>query len=594
MSGREERPVAPSPHLSLRRELFAGRPGTAVAIGVLMLISVGSTLALPLVVVALVDAVTDGRSLVGIAAAAVILGIGSAVSAALATYLLSRLGEDVVHSLRTRVVDHALRMRVADLRAVGSGDVSTRLTADALQVKAAIDIVPIQLPMAAVTLVGTVVVMAVMDATLLLVTLAGFALAVIAVGLVIAGLRRHYTALQDGLGELTHRTVGVLEAITVVKSTRSENGRSRALAESADYLRGLGYRTARLEALVVPTINFGQQVALLAVLIGGGARIASGELSVATFVGFLLYLLQLTAPVIMAASGMTTVQAGLVAKKRFTDLFATPLETENDPPTTSPPAAGSVVRSAAPAVRFRHVRARKGETEVLAGVDFEVPRTGLTAIVGPSGAGKSTTLEVIERLSDHCDGTVEVFGRDVRGCAVADVREQMSYLDQYSTLVPDTVRANLQMGAPEALSDEQMWGALDAVGMADDIRSTPDGLDTALTVGRSLSGGQCQRLALARVLLARSPLVLLDEPTSALDAVNENRLRDVVSAVSERSAVLVVAHRLSTVHRADRVVVMDGGRVIAAGTHAELMAECGLYSELVSFQLGADRTPVGV
>ncbi|GAA5174140.1 ABC transporter ATP-binding protein [Pseudonocardia eucalypti] len=576
--------------LRLGRDLVNGRWGTCVLIGVLMLVSVAATLALPLVVTAMIEAVQRNESLTGVGVVMVAVGLGAAVAGALSTNLLCRLGEGLVARLRTRVVEHALRMRPGDVRAEGSGNIAGRLGADAMQIRAATDIVPLQLPMAVLTLTGTLVMMGLLDWVLLLVTISGFSVAVILVIGVIAMLRLRYRAMQERLGALMHRFVGTLEALTVIKSTRSEAWQSARLASDVEELRRVAVSGARYESLMVPVINLGQQVALLTVLISGGARLASDALSLPHFVGFLLYLFQLTAPLVMAASGLSTVQAGMTAKGRFEDLLRRPTEAAETLAGTDRPAPAATE----PVVRLDRVTAGYGSASpALRDVSFQVPAVGLTALVGPSGSGKTTVLRLAERLLTAESGAVRVFGHDVRGTDLDDLRSRIAYVDQDSTLLPDTVRTNLRLGLAEPRTDAELFAALAKVGMAADVRDMPEGLDTELLVGRGLSGGQCQRLALARALLSEAPLLLLDEPTSALDAANEHRLRAVIADIARERAVLVVAHRLSTVREADHVIVLDGGRVRGEGSHAELLAGCDLYAELVRLQLG-ERELAGV
>ncbi|MFF8829721.1 ABC transporter ATP-binding protein [Streptomyces sp. NPDC015131] len=570
-----------SADLRVLRELTAGRAPYVAAIAVLSLLSAAATLALPMVVGTLVREVQEGRGLTWTAGAMVGVGVGAAMAGALAAYLLSRLGERLIRRLRVRTMRHALGLRVADARREGSGNLASRLTADAMQLKAAIDIGPIQLPMAALTLVGTLVIMGVLDWMLLLITMAGFLTALVIVAAVVMGLRRKYGALQDELGALTEQFVTTLDALTVIKAHRAEHRVAGVLAARAESLSRLGTDVARLESLVVPVINLGQQIALLTVLVGGGARLVSGDLALADFVAFLLYLLQLTAPLVMAASGASTLQAGIVAKKRFTSVFALPVESVAPDRRPVPPPA----RPGAPAVRFDRVTFGYGDRPVLREVDLTVPATGLTAVVGLSGAGKSTVLGLVEHFMTPHSGRVEVFGHDLAGLPLGDLRGQLAYVDQGFTLVRDSIRMNLELGREDALPDEALWDALARVGLDQEIRRLPDGLDTVLNGGQDLSGGQRQRLALARAALTDARLVLLDEPSSQLDSVNEQRLRRVVDGLARERAVLVVAHRISTVQHADQVIVMDQGQVVAQGTHIALLDTCPAYAELVAGQL---------
>ncbi|MFD3699858.1 ABC transporter ATP-binding protein [Streptomyces sp. NPDC058646] len=573
--------------LRILRELF--RPGNRLqmaAVALLAAVSAAATLALPLVVAELVQQVQQGQGLTRPALMMIGTGLGAALAGALAAFLLSRLGEQLVRRLRITTMRRGLAMRLSDAKALGSGDLATRLTADAMQLKGAINIGPIQLPMAAITLLGTIVIMGLLDWVLLLITLAGFVFALVIVAVVIRGLRRTYQNMQDDIGTLTHQFITALDALVVIKAYRAEERVGRTLDGHARRLEKLGVDAARMESLVVPVINLGQQIALLTVLLGGGARLVSGDLALPDFVAFLLYLLQLTAPLIMAASGAAQIQAGLTSRQRFNDVFALPVE-DLSPGTAEPAgtAGGRNTPGPAPAVRFEDVTFGYGDEPVLRGVDFEVPARGLTAVVGLSGAGKSTALALIERFMEPQSGRVHLFGEEATSLPLTELRGRIAFVDQAFTLLGDTVRANLSLGLAAVPTDEELYAALAAVGLDAPVRALPDGLDTVLGGAHDLSGGQRQRVALARAVLADSRLLLLDEPSSQLDSVNEQRLRQIVDTLAEDRAVLVVAHRLSTVRHAAKVVVMDRGRVIAEGTHDELLDSSPAYLELVSAQL---------
>jgi ABC-type multidrug transport system fused ATPase/permease subunit len=222
---------------------------------------------------------------------------------------------------------------------------------------------------------------------------------------------------------------------------------------------------------------------------------------------------------------------------------------------------------------------------VLRKADFRVPAEGLTALVGLSGSGKTTALELIQRFVEADAGRVSVFGTDVARWDLTRLRARMAYLDQSSTLVQDSVRANLTLGRnADDVTDEELMRALDKVGLADVVRDTPDGLDTVLAGDTDLSGGQRQRLGIARAMLTEAPLILLDEPSSQLDSLNEQKLRDLVDDLARDRAVLVVAHRISTIQHADHVIVFEGGEVVGQGTHKALLRECPQYAQLVRGQ----------
>ncbi|MEU7088799.1 ABC transporter ATP-binding protein [Streptomyces achromogenes] len=563
---------------SILRELVAGRKATLALIGVLALLSTASSLALPWIVGKLIATLSGGGMnrwtwlLVGI-------GIASAAANAAATFLLSRLGQQMICSLRVRTMRHVLGMRMAEIRREGSGSLVSRITADTARIKKLIDVGPVQLPMAALTTLGTLVIMGFVDWVLLLVTVGAFLVAAALIVLVVKALRRSYTAVQEATGTLAQRFAATVDAVKVIKAYQAEEQVAAGLAEQAHGVARREIAAARVEALMMPALNLGQQIAMVAVITGGGARMLDGRLSLADFVAFLLYLLQLTGPLMMASSGVTAVKMGLVAQDRFTGLFAKEQEDAKGGETAAALAAG------APAVRFDRVDFAYGSQPVLRKADFRVPAEGLTALVGLSGSGKTTALELIQRFVEADAGRVSVFGTDVARWDLTRLRARMAYLDQSSTLVQDSVRANLTLGRnADDVTDEELMRALDKVGLADVVRDTPDGLDTVLAGDTDLSGGQRQRLGIARAMLTGAPLILLDEPSSQLDSLNEQKLRDLVDDLARDRAVLVVAHRISTIQHADHVIVFEGGEVVGQGTHKALLRECPQYAQLVRGQ----------
>ncbi|NUK10050.1 ABC transporter ATP-binding protein [Streptomyces lunaelactis] len=582
----------PQERLLILREIFRGRYLLLAGVMGLALAATSATLVLPWTVGKLLVAIQLEQGYTRWTWIMVGVGLGAAAANALATYLLSRMGHRLICDLRVRSMHHSLGLGLHAARAEGTGNLATRLTADAAAVKSIVDIGPIQLPMSLITLIGTLVIMGLLDWMLLLITLGAFLAAVAVIAVVVVALRRKYVAIQDEVGSLTEHFVAMMESLTVIKAYRAERVVSDQLTVRARQVATFETEASAMEALMVPVINLGQQIALVAIVLGGGARMVSGDLDLGTFVSFLLYLFQLAAPMIMAMSGITTIQAGLVSRKRFDDLFALPSEKLS---ANTAPGASLLPVDGAPAVRFDQVDFAYGAEPVLRQVDLTVPATGLTAMVGLSGSGKSTVLGLVERFMDPDQGRVEVFGRAATEWPLEELRGQLAYVDQASTLLRDTVRHNLTLGQETPVGDEILLRALRDVGLEEEVTRLPDGLDTVLGGAHDLSGGQRQRLALARASLSDAPLILLDEPSSHLDSINEVRLRRLIDEISQDRAVLVVAHRISTVRHADHVIVMDGGRVTAQGCHDDLMLTSPMYTELVHGQeLGLTEAPADV
>lgn len=299
-----------------------------------------------------------------------------------------------------------------------------------------------------------------------------------------------------------------------------------------------------------------------------------------TLVAFLLFVFYLMSPIQQVVGAITQYQTGRAALGRIQDALGLPAEPQARP--VPLPSAGAPPAS----VSFREVRFRYADDlpYIHHGVSFEVPARGMTAFVGPSGAGKTTVFSLVERFYDPDSGEITLDGRSLGDWELSSLRASIGYVEQDAPVLSGSLRDNLLLGNPEG--DEATLAAVLKTTRLDGlVERLPNGLETLVGHrGTKLSGGERQRVAIARALLRRPRLLLLDEATSQLDAVNEAALRDTVADVARTTTVLVVAHRLSTVTMADRIVVMDAGRVRAVGTHRELVTADPLYAELAATQ----------
>ncbi|MEU7042844.1 ABC transporter ATP-binding protein [Streptomyces varsoviensis] len=559
----------------------------------LALASTAGTLAVPLLVKDVIGAFARdepvARPVLLMAGAA----LGAAVTSAGSGYLLARLGEQMILRLRRRVMEHTLRLPLNTVRAQGPGNLVARITSDAMLLRAVVEVGVVQLPLAVVTIIATLLVMGLLDWLLVLITIASFAMAGAAIAYVLIRVKRNVVEQQTAIGDLAQRFTAHIAALTTIKAYRSEREAAARLGDDAARLTGTSLTGARLQSLISPVMGLGQQIALIAVMVGGGARMADGKLSTSDFAAFLLYLLQLVSPVTMAMTSVGRLQAGLAARMRFDELLSLPAEADADPTHKLAP----VPVADAPAVVLDDVSysyGGPGGPPTVSGVTFTVPRTGLTAVVGPSGAGKTTTLGLIERFMSPISGRIEILGHDGEKWPLHALRGRIAYVDQQFTLLEGTVRENLELGRSAPAEDGALVAAMEAVGLSQDVAALPDGMNTVLGREYDISGGQRQRLALARALLSESEIVLLDEPTSQLDGVNEQRFRGVVDELVADRAVVVVAHRFSTIRRADHVVLVEKGTVTDSGRHQELMGRCVSYRELVMTQAYAEEaSPAG-
>ncbi|MEO3937863.1 ABC transporter ATP-binding protein [Dermatophilaceae bacterium Soc4.6] len=565
--------------------------------GALSLATAASGLALPLVVRELIAALGTNRGVTGLVAVMTLLVVANAVIGALGGYVLRRTAESVVLTARRGLLTRLLRLRLSAVERHEPGDLMSRVTADTTLLREVILGSLVGGVTGLLTFVATLVLMAVLDLVMLAVTVASVALAVLVVALVVPRINRASTLAQESVGAIGASLERVFGAFRTVKASGAEEREAARLDAAAEQAFGASVRAATWGAVAGSAAGLAVQVAFIAVLSVGGARVSSGSIGIGTLVAFLLYVFFLIAPVGQLAGAVTQYGVGSAAVARIREVDALPVE----PAEPSRTETRRPADSGAASVTFEdvHFRYAADLPAVLEQVGFAIPPRGLTAFVGPSGAGKSTILSLVERFYECDRGRVVVDGTDVRDWPVALLRASIGYVEQDAPVLSGTLRDNLVFAAPES-TDDDVQQVLHTIRLAAMVAALPEGLDTTVGHrGMKLSGGERQRVAIGRALLRRPRLLLLDEATSQLDAVNEAALREIVSDVARTTTVLVVAHRLSTVTAADRIVVMEGGRVRAVGTHAELVDDDLLYRELAATQFlttplrGVAAPPVG-
>lgn len=584
----------PHPRATWRVLLGYARPHWAMLLlgGILSLATAGSGLALPLVVRQLISELGTDRSVVGLVGLLSALVVANAVVGAIGGYVLRRTAESVVLAARQGLLERLLRLRMSAVEQHEPGDLMSRVTADTTLLREVIIGSLVGGVTGLLTLVATVVLMAFMDLVMLGVTLVSLGLAVVAIALVVPRINQASRHAQESVGLMGAALERMFGAFRTVKASGAEEREGRRLDDAATDAWRASIRAAKWGAIAGNVAGLAIQAAFIAVLSVGGARVAAGTITIGTLVAFLFYVFFLISPVNQLASAVTQYQVGAAAVTRILEAQSLPVEPAVEPTVEPTADAGMPVMPGrtpvAPpaAVIFDDVRFRYDADlpAVHDGVSFVIPPGGMTAFVGPSGAGKTSVFSLIERFYEPDSGRVLVDGTDVRDWPVAQLRSWIGYVEQDAPVLSGTLRENLVFGAPES-DEEDVQEALRTTRLTAMVAALPDGLETTVGHrGMKLSGGERQRIAVARALLRRPRLLLLDEATSQLDAVNEAALRDAVTEAARTTTVLVVAHRLSTVMLADRIVVMDAGRVRAVGTHTQLVTGDPLYRELATTQ----------
>ncbi len=575
---------------------FARPHRKALALG-LSLSFVGSAagLASPLITKWILDSLASGSSLLEPVLVLAALTVFGAIVWFFQWSLLGTVGERIVLEARESMVARYLRARVGALTARPSGELVTRVTSDTVLLREAAASSMIGIVNGIVMLVGSLILMGVLDLLLLGTTFLALLVVTTLFLTLMPGIAKAQERAQERVGRLGGVLEGTIRAIRTVKASRAEPRIAARIGEDARAATMQSIRAVRREALAWTIAFTGVQVAIIVILGLGAWQVSEGTMEVSTLIAFLLYAFGLVGPIMELSENITSLQAGFAAAARIRETEG--LEPETAEPLGAPPAAapapapsrdGADGASARPVLELRGVTAAYGpELEpAVEDVSLTVPRRGHVAIVGPSGAGKTTLMSVILRFLEPLSGEVLLGGRSYAELSHDDVRGRIAYVEQESPVAPGTIRENLAFTHPDA-SDAELWEALAEVQLTQLVEELPEGLDTPLSA-TSVSGGQRQRIAVARAILRAPELLLLDEATAQVDALTESAIHRCLRARASAGAVLTIAHRLSTVVDADQIVVLDDGRVRARGTHAELLAGDELYRDFIeALRIGA-------
>ncbi|MFI8450003.1 ABC transporter ATP-binding protein [Streptomyces erythrochromogenes] len=566
---------------------FARPHRRTLAMGLVLALA-GSALGLatPMITKWVLDALNDSTSLTGpVTALFVLLVVGAAVSYR-QWCMLGTVGERVVLEARESMVRRFLHATVPAITRRPTGELVTRVTSDTVLLREATAQSFVGLVNGSVMLVGSLVLMGVLDLVLLGTTMAAVAVTAALFGLLMPGIGKAQQRSQEHIGRLGGLLEGTLRAIRTVKVSRAEERAAERIVADARAAADYGIRAVRQEALAWTIAGSGIQLAIIAILGVGAWRVGEGNLEVSSLIAFLLYAFTLMEPVSTLSQNVTSLQAGMAAAERIRQTADLTAESDDTVPRQTGArtvrAADSGARPEVPVLELRGVSAAYGPeaAQAVTDVRLAVPRRGHTAIVGPSGAGKTTLFSLVLRFLEPVDGELLLNGRPYRDYSHSEVRARLAYVEQDTPVVPGTLRDNLLLARPDA-TDEELRRVLRDVRLTEKVDALEAGLDSPLSSAH-VSGGERQRIALARALLRTPEVLLLDEATAQLDGLTEAAVQDCIRSRAATGAVVTVAHRLSTVVDADLIVVMESGRIRARGTHEELLESDPLYRELVA------------
>jgi subfamily B ATP-binding cassette protein MsbA len=581
---REQPPVAsPRP---LGRFLPRIRPyrGRLLIAFVALVLSSGIALAFPQIVRHLLDAAfvsADSALLNAIAVWLLVLFAIQAVLNFVQVYVLTSTSEQIIAQLRQELFAHLIHLSPGFFTERRTGELTSRLSADTTVLQTVLSYNLSEFARQTLFLIGGIILLTLTHPLLAATTLAVVPLVVGAAFFFGRALRRASTGVQDRIAEATGTADEAFSQIRTVQSfTREEEEVRRYGTHLADVIAA-AIKRARIRGTFFGILTFSAFGAVVAVLWQGGRLVLDGSLTPGALVSFLLYALYVAGAVGSLASLFGAYQEAIGAARRVFDL----LEAEsavNEP--ISPARLGRPLRGevAVEDVAFRY---NPGLPEVLHGVSLRISAGEVVALVGPSGAGKTTIASLLARFWDVTNGRITFDGVDIRQLALADLRGAIGIVPQEPTLFSGSIRENIAYAAIGAdgsrPSEEAVRAAANAAHAEEFIDRLPDGFETRVGErGVKLSGGQRQRIAIARVFLKNPALVILDEATSSLDSESEKLIEEAMEQLLRQRSTLIIAHRLSTVLRADRVVVIDRGLIVEEGKHADLLASEGVYSRL--------------
>lgn len=575
---------------SLLLQRLAPYKAHVLAIVLLQLVQTGATLLLPTFNAKIVDdGLVAGNSevILRLGAWMLVLTVIQVLAAVLAGYLGAIVAMKIGRGLRQELFDKIHSLPDQDVAAFGPASLVVRTTNDVLQLQNITVLVFSMLVAAPVMGIGGVILAVEQD-----VALSWIVFAIVPVLLVIMLLivRKLVPLYREGQG-LVDRINGVLReqilGTAVIRAFVRQPFEMKRFEAANDALTKNNLRSARIVAAMLPLVMTVVNLSSAGVVWLGGHRIIAGDMQLGALTAFIAYIMQILLAIMMAMYVLSTAPRAAVSAERVTEV----LNTESEKVLPGNTAGGPVARPSAEGLRFDNVFfAYPGaETPVVESITFHVAPGTTTAVIGSTGSGKSTIVSLVPRLLEASSGTISLNGRDIAAVPLGALRNQLGVVPQETWLFRGTIAENLRISLPSA-TDSQLWHALETAQAADFVNELPQGLETMLSQGGAgLSGGQRQRLCIARAILRPASVYLFDDSFSALDTVTEAKLRAALEPELRGATVIIVAQRVNTVVSADQILLIDEGRLVAKGTHDELLESSVTYREIVASQLETEE-----
>ncbi|CAB4881303.1 unannotated protein [freshwater metagenome] len=561
--------------------------GALIAVVILQALQAAAGLYLPSLNARIIDkgvARGDSGYIWSTGAVMVVVTLLQVICACAAVYFGSRASMGFGRDVRSSIFHHVSSFSAREVGQFGAPSLITRITNDVQQVQMFVLMTCTMLVAAPITALGGVIMAVREDGGLSWILAASVPVLLICVSLVVTRMVPQFRVMQDRIDTVNRVLREQITGMRVVRAFVREPVEAKRFSDVNADVTDAALRAGRLQAIMFPTVVFILNVSSVAVLWFGAHRISQGDMKIGALIAFLSYLAQILMAVMMATFMAVMIPRAAVCAERINEVLDTESSVVVSPtPTTTLLSRGTLeLRD----VGFHYPGAA---APVLSGISLFATAGQTTAIIGSTGSGKTTLLSLVPRLFDATAGSVLVGGVDVRELDPEVLWARIGLVPQKPYLFSGTVASNLRFADPNA-TDEQLWDALKIAQAADFVAAMPGGLDAPIAQGGSnVSGGQRQRLAIARALVHKPEIYLFDDSFSALDLATDARLRAALAPHIADATVVIVAQRVTTIKNADRILVLEDGEAVGLGTHAELLATCPTYAEIVASQMSAEE-----